>query len=66
MAMQEQRHEVEELVYRTCLALDAKDWMGFLALCDPAFRYTISTFSPEQRARKPVQDRKSTRLNSSH
>jgi methanesulfonate monooxygenase small subunit len=47
MAMQEQRHAVEELVYRTCLALDAKDWTGFLALCDPAFRYTITTFSPE-------------------
>ena len=45
--MHEQRHAVEELVYRTCLALDAKDWKGFLGLCDPGFRYSITTFSPE-------------------
>jgi methanesulfonate monooxygenase subunit beta len=43
----EQRLAVQELVYKTCLALDAKDWNGYLDLCDPGFRYTISTFSPE-------------------
>jgi len=47
MAMHEQRHAVEELVYRTCLTLDAKDWKGFLGLCDPGFRYSITTYSPE-------------------
>lgn len=47
MAMHEQRHAVEELVYRTCLALDGRDWQGFLGLCDPGFRYSITTFSPE-------------------
>jgi methanesulfonate monooxygenase small subunit len=49
MAKTEQRQAVEELVYRTCLALDTKDWKGFLALCDDGFRYTISTYSPEIR-----------------
>lgn len=47
MTTLEQRNAVQELVYKTCLALDAKDWKGFLDLCDPGFRYTISTFSPE-------------------
>ena len=45
----EQRRGVEELVYRSCLALDAKDYKAFLALCDDDFRYTISTYSPEIR-----------------
>ena len=45
----EQRYAVEELVYRSCLALDAKDYRGFLALCDADFRYTIATYSPEIR-----------------
>jgi methanesulfonate monooxygenase small subunit len=45
----EQRRAVEELVYRSCLALDAKDYKAFLALCDDDFRYTISTYSPEIR-----------------
>lgn len=43
------RKSVEELVYRSCLALDAKDYKAFLALCDEEFRYTISTYSPEIR-----------------
>jgi methanesulfonate monooxygenase small subunit len=45
----EQRQAVEELVYRSCLALDAKDYKAFLALCVEDFRYTISTYSPEIR-----------------
>jgi methanesulfonate monooxygenase small subunit len=45
----EQRKAVEELVYRSCLALDAKDFTAFLELCDADFRYTISTYSPEIR-----------------
>ena len=45
----EQRKAVEEVVYRSCLALDARDYSSFLALCDPEFRYTISTYSPEIR-----------------
>lgn len=45
----EQRQAIEELVYRSCLALDARDYKAFLALCDEDFRYTISTYSPEIR-----------------
>ena len=45
----EQRQVIEELVYRSCLALDTKDYKAFLALCDDDFRYTISTYSPEIR-----------------
>ena len=49
MGKSEQRQAIEELVYRSCLALDAKDYKAFLALCDEDFRYTIATYSPEIR-----------------
>jgi methanesulfonate monooxygenase small subunit len=49
MPKPEQRQAIEELVYRSCLALDAKDFKAFLDLCDKDFRYTISTYSPEVR-----------------
>jgi methanesulfonate monooxygenase small subunit len=49
MATTQQRHAIEELVYRTCLALDAKDWKAFLDLCEPGFRYTVTAHSPEIR-----------------
>ena len=45
----EKRYAVEELVYRSCLALDAKDYTAFLALCDADFRYAITSYSPELR-----------------
>jgi methanesulfonate monooxygenase small subunit len=45
----EQRNAIEELVYRSCLALDDKDFKGFLDLCDAAFRYSITAYSPEIR-----------------
>lgn len=43
------RSLVEELVYRSCLLLDEKDFNGYLDLCDDSFRYTIATHSPEIR-----------------
>jgi len=43
----EQRQAIEELIYRSCLALDAGEFKTFLALCTPEFRYTLSTYSPE-------------------
>ena len=45
----EQRPQIEELVYRSCLALDDRDFKGFLALCDPGFRYKVTVYSPEIR-----------------
>lgn len=45
----EQRQAIEEVVYRSCLALDERDWKGFLALCSDDFRYSIVTHSPEIR-----------------
>lgn len=45
----EQRQAIEELVYRSCLALDARDFKAFLDLCDAEFRYSITTHSPEIR-----------------
>ena len=45
----EQRYAIEELVYRSCLALDAQDYKTFLGLCDVDFRYAITTYSPELR-----------------
>ena len=47
MIKSEQRQAIEELIYRSCLALDSRDFKAFLALCDESFRYTITTHSPE-------------------
>ncbi|MBI4203498.1 MAG: nuclear transport factor 2 family protein [Betaproteobacteria bacterium] len=43
------RAEIEELVYRSCLLLDDRDFKGYLDLCDDEFRYTITAHSPEIR-----------------
>jgi methanesulfonate monooxygenase small subunit len=43
------RVAVEELVYRSCLLLDAGDYAGFLELCHPEFRYVVEAFGPEIR-----------------
>ena len=40
---------VRELVYRSCLRLDEGDFAGWLDLCAPEFRYTITAYSPEIR-----------------
>src|SRR5918998_488455 len=40
---------VRELVYRSCLRVDAGDFPGWLDLCARDFRYTISAYSPEIR-----------------
>lgn len=45
----DQRKRIEELIYRSCLALDDRDYTAFLALCDAGFRYKVSTYSPEIR-----------------
>ncbi len=47
MIQSEQRQAIEELVYRSCLALDTRNFKAFLDLCDEAFRYTITTHSAE-------------------
>ena len=47
MLAPERRQAIEELIYRSCLALDSRDFKAFLDLCDPDFRYTITTHSPE-------------------
>ncbi len=47
--MQPDRFAIEEVVYRSCLALDAGDYKGYLALCDEGFRYTVTAHSPEIR-----------------
>lgn len=43
------RAMVTELVYRSCMMLDAVDFPGFLALCDEKFHYIITAYSPEIR-----------------
>jgi methanesulfonate monooxygenase small subunit len=43
------RSTIEELVYKSCLLLDDKDYKGYLDLCDTEFHYTISAHSPEIR-----------------
>ena len=47
--MQPDRIAIEELVYRSCLALDAGDFKAYIALCDDGFRYTVTAHSPEIR-----------------
>ena len=41
--------EILGLIYRSCLNLDNQDFAGWLDLCAPEFRYTITTYSPEIR-----------------
>ena len=43
------RIAIEELVYRSCLALDEKNFKAYLDLCADDFRYTITAHSPEIR-----------------
>lgn len=38
-----------ECVYRACMAMDAKQFGAFFALCDDAFHYVITAHSPEIR-----------------
>ena len=42
------KERVIELIYDGCMAMNAEDWAGFLALCEPeGFRYRITNYSPE-------------------
>ncbi|MDZ4251713.1 MAG: aromatic-ring-hydroxylating dioxygenase subunit beta [Sulfuritalea sp.] len=43
------KQAIEELIYRSCLVLDDKDFKGYLNICDPDFRYSITAHSPEIR-----------------
>jgi methanesulfonate monooxygenase small subunit len=47
--MQSHRTAIEELVYRSCLALDEKNFKAYLDLCDADYRYSITAHSPEIR-----------------
>ncbi len=40
---------VRGLIYRSCLRLDEGDFPGWLDLCAPELRYTITAYSPEIR-----------------
>ncbi len=40
---------IGELIYKSCLLLDEKNFKAYLELCDPDFHYTISAYSPEIR-----------------
>ena len=43
------RHAISELIARTCMTLDAKDFAAYLELCHPEYHYAITTYSPEIR-----------------
>lgn len=51
------RTDVEELVYDTCLKLDAKNWRGFLDLCTNDFTYKVTAYAPEIRKEMTWLDR---------
>ena len=41
---------VEQLIYKSCLALNDENWNDFLDLADPTrFKYSITNYSPEMR-----------------
>ena len=48
--------QISELVYRSCLMLDALDFKGYLDLCAPEFRYSIVAYSPELKKEMVWQD----------
>ncbi|MGV3628593.1 MAG: aromatic-ring-hydroxylating dioxygenase subunit beta [Betaproteobacteria bacterium] len=43
------RTAIQDVIYRTCLLLDEKNFDAFLDLCDEEFRYSITTHSTEIR-----------------
>ena len=43
------RHAITELICNSCMALDAKQFNAYLELCDPAYHYKITAYSPEIR-----------------
>lgn len=43
------RNAVTELVCRSCVALDERKFAEYLDLCDAAYRYRITAYSPEIR-----------------
>ena len=54
----EMRLQVSDMIYETCMALNAENWKVFLEACDPhAFRYRITNYSPEIRREQCWMDR---------
>lgn len=47
--MNTHRSGVEELVYESCMLLDAKNFAGFLDICEKDFEYKLTAYSPEIR-----------------
>lgn len=43
------RDAISELVYKTCITMDDKNFSGYLELCDPDYNYKITAYSPEIR-----------------
>ena len=43
------RHAITELICKSCMALDDKKFTDYLDLCDPAYHYAITAYSPEIR-----------------
>ena len=43
------RHAISELICTSCMTLDEKQFSAYLDLCDPAYTYKITAYSPEIR-----------------
>ena len=43
------RHAISELICNSCTTLDDKQFSAYLELCDPAYNYKITAYSPEIR-----------------
>ena len=49
---------VQDLVYRSCEAMNSEAWQDYLGLCDPQqFRYKVVTYTPEIRREQNWADR---------
>ncbi len=51
-------YAVQQLIYESCVLLNAERWSDFLGLCEPSrFRYRITNYSPEIRKEQCWMDR---------
>jgi hypothetical protein len=49
---------IHDLVYRSCLYMNAESWKDYLSLCEPqSFRYRVTNYSPEIRKEQCWADR---------
>lgn len=56
------RVDVEELVYESCMLMDANNFNGFLGLCEESFEYVLTAYSYEIKKDMTFLDHDKTEL----